>query len=256
MLSYFSQPAKSNRKNINSGTYRWLEVALCAGCILVCTWIFFISICRHFHFSRMRLMAWTIGYLKSRTSRCSVQKAGVCVFVCVCKSIFTFMLFLICCSEFVFLHHSYVERITDLSQQRTILELFDKADDILLLCSGEVQRRNTIYFSSLYFFISSNSWCKLGWIIDHSICFLRIMISAKVILELWFFPMKYPSWMDQRSILFLELLQLDLLTVSFPSGYFKERKIDLCIHLRQTTLRVCITFIFFQVYCRISHKSF
>lgn len=145
----------------------------------------------------------------------------VCVFVCVCKSIFTFMHFLICCSEFVFLHHSYMERITALSQQRTILELlFDKADDVLLLCSGEVQRRNTIYFSSLYFLISSNSWCKLGWIIGHSIYFLRIMISAKVILELWFFPMKYPSWMDQRSILFLELLQLDLLTVSFPSGYF------------------------------------
>lgn len=36
-VSYVSQSVKSNRKNVSSGTYRWLEVALCAGCVPVCT---------------------------------------------------------------------------------------------------------------------------------------------------------------------------------------------------------------------------
>lgn len=134
----------------------------------------------------------------------------LCVFVQICVYLYPFfdLLFWICFSASQL--HGKNQR--SFNQQRTILELlFDKVDDILCLCSGEFPRRNTIYFSSL-FLMFSNSWCKLGWIIGHSIFFLRIMISAKVILELWFFLVKYPSWVDQRSILFLELFQLNLLT--------------------------------------------
>lgn len=98
----FSLFTKSHRKDAS----RWLEMSN-AGSFLSVP-VFFISVFRHIHFNRFKLVTWAhkIPNFKMQNGEGHEER----IYPCLPLHIFGFC----CCCEFVSLHYSNVERITGL----------------------------------------------------------------------------------------------------------------------------------------------